>query len=175
MMISPSAVKWALVGIIPGVALGVFILLAISTEILGVFISLLLLVFVGIQVTRFHLKQTSKTILIGGFLGGIMSNTVGMPGVALALTMSKFEGPTFRSTINACVVMISVISSVVLIVAGEVATSHLKLASYTLIGALIGFKISGPLRHLVDRKGITEITYAISALGSMILLIRSVI
>ncbi|MDG2428652.1 MAG: sulfite exporter TauE/SafE family protein [Acidimicrobiales bacterium] len=171
--IDTSALWRTVVGLIPGVLTGALVLAKVNKETLGIVISLLLLAAIGLAATRVDLKPTSKTLLLGGTLSGFMANTVGMPGIPLAITMSHFEGPTLRSTMNTCVVMITTVSLGVLAFTNQIDGVHLVAAPVLLAAAIIGFFLSGPLRQVIDRQGITQFVYAIAVLGSLTLLVRS--
>jgi uncharacterized membrane protein YfcA len=155
-------------------AVGSFTLIATSTETLGVLISLLLLAVIGMQIARPQLKHTTSTLVFGGVLGGFMANTVGIPTVGLALAMSNFKGPTFRSTLNTCATVLTMISIVVLASTNQINRTDLITATVLMLGSTVGFFLSGPARHIVDRRGISQLVYAVSALGAASLLIRSV-
>jgi uncharacterized membrane protein YfcA len=171
--INVSALFRTVLGLIPGVLAGAMVLATVNKETLGVIISLLLLAVIGLTATHVELKPTSKTLLVGGILSGFMANTVGMPGIAPALTMSHFKGPTLRSTLNTCVVMITTVSAGVLAFTNQIHGVHLVAAPVLLTAAIFGFLLREPLRHLVDRRGATQFIHGIAALGSLALLIRS--
>ncbi|MDE0730886.1 MAG: sulfite exporter TauE/SafE family protein [Longimicrobiales bacterium] len=170
-----SVLKWTSVGFIPALAVGSFTLIVASTETLGVLIGLLLLAVIGVQIARPQLRRTISTLVFGGAVGGFMANTVGIPTVGLALAMSNFEGPTFRSTLNTCTAMLTMISIVVLASTNQIDRSDLVAAAVLTLAATFGFFLSGPVRHLVDRRGITQMVYAVAALGAINLLVRSMI
>ncbi len=169
-----SVLKWTSVGFIPALAVGSFTLIAASTETLGVVISLLLLVVIGMQIARPQLRHTTSTLVFGGVLGGFMANTVGIPTVGLALAMSGFDGPKLRSTLNTCAAVLTMISIAVLVSANQVGRSDLVAAAVLTPAGTAGFFLSGPIRHVVDRRGITQMVYAATAIGALNLLIRSV-
>ncbi|MDE0730884.1 MAG: hypothetical protein OSB36_08125 [Longimicrobiales bacterium] len=50
-----------------------------------------------------------------------------------------------------------------------------RAAAVLTLAATFGFFLSGPVRHLVDRRGITQMVYAVAALGAINLLVRSMI
>ncbi|MBH99959.1 MAG: hypothetical protein CL467_05060 [Acidimicrobiaceae bacterium] len=169
-----SVLKWVSVGFVPAMAVGSFTLIAASSRALGVLISLLLLAAIGMQLARPQLKHATSTFLVGGALGGFMANTVGIPTIGLALAMSNFEGPTFRSTLNTCTTGLTLISIVVLASTNQIDRTALITAGVLVFAAAVGFLLSGPIRHFVDRRGITQLVYAVAALGAVSLLIRSV-
>ncbi|MBJ32265.1 MAG: hypothetical protein CL466_12825 [Acidimicrobiaceae bacterium] len=168
-----SILKWISIGFIPALAAGSFTLIAVSTETLGVLISVLLLAVIGMQIARPRLKHATSTLVFGAALGGFMANTVGIPTVGLALAMSNLEGPTFRSTLNTCTTALTIISIVVLAATNQIDGSDLITASVLVLGSTVGFFLSGPVRHVVDRRGISQLVYAAAALGAVSLLIRS--
>ncbi|MDG2428349.1 MAG: sulfite exporter TauE/SafE family protein [Acidimicrobiales bacterium] len=171
--IDPSVLKWIAVGFIPAMGAGSFTLIVASEETLGIVIGLLLLAVIGLQITRPQLRRTASTLVLGGGLGGFMANTVGIPTVGLALAMSHFEGPTFRATLNTCTAFLTVISIVVLTAANQVGGSDLVAATVLTLGSTVGFVLSGPVRHVVDRRGISQMVYAVASLGAITLLVRS--
>ena len=169
-----SVLKWISIGFVPALAVGSFTLIAASTETLGVVISLLLLVVIGMQIARPQLRHTTSTLVFGGVLGGFMANTVGIPTVGLALAMSGFDGPKLRSTLNTCAAVLTMISIAVLVSANQVGRSDLVAAAVLTPAGTAGFFLSGPIRHVVDRRGITQMVYAAAAIGALNLLVRSV-
>ncbi len=168
-----SVLKWISLGFIPAMVAGSLTLIVASEETLGIVIGLLLLTVIGLQIARPQLRRSASTLVLGGGLGGFMANTVGIPTVGLALAMSHFEGPTFRATLNTCTAVLTMISIVVLAAANQVGASDLVAATVLTLGSTVGFFLSGPVRHLVDRRGISQMVYAVAALGAITLLTQS--
>ena len=57
--------------------------------------------------------------------------------------------------------------------ANEIDRSHLGVAAVLGCAATAGIFLSGPLRHVVDRRGAAQAVYAVGALGAVTLLVRS--
>ena len=62
---------------------------------------------------------------------------------------------------------------VVLASTDQIDSSDLVTATVLILGSTVGFFLSGPVRHVVDRRGISQLVYAVAALGAISLLIRS--
>jgi uncharacterized membrane protein YfcA len=108
-----------------------------------------------------------------GAIGGFTGTTAAIPLVPLALVMSRYKGPKFRSTLNGWGMMMAIVSVVTLTAANEIDRSHLAVAAVLACAATAGLFLSGPLRHVVDRRGAAQAVYAVGALGAVALLVRS--
>tara|TARA_B110000438_G_scaffold302396_1_gene359951 strand:+ start:152 stop:868 length:717 start_codon:yes stop_codon:yes gene_type:complete len=167
------ALKWAATGSLPGIALGTITLTSVNKDALGFLIGLLLLVAISLQVTGVRVQQNRFTLTLGGAIGGFMGITAAIPLVPLALVMSHYQGPKFRSTLNGWALMMTTLSVVTLTAANEIDRSNLGVAAVLGCAATAGIFLSGPLRHVVDRRGAAQAVYAVGALGAVTLLVRS--
>ncbi len=168
-----SALKWATIGLLPGVVLGTWTLTSVSKDVLGLLIGLFLLAVISLQATGFRLKQNQRTLSLGGAIGGFTGITAGIPLVPLALVMSHYQGPRFRSTLNGWGMTMAIVSVMTLAFANEIDRSDLAVAAVLALAAVVGIALSGPLRHIVDRRGVAQAVYAVGALGAVALLVRS--
>ena len=167
------ALKWATIGLLPGVALGTWTLTSVSRDGLGLLISLFLLSVIGLQATGYRVSQNQMTLSLGGAIGGFTGVTAAIPLVPLALVMSQYQGPRFRSTLNGWGMTMAILSAITLAFANEIDRSDLAVATVLASAAVIGIVLSGPLRHVVDRRGVAQAVYAVGALGAVALLVRS--
>ncbi|MEC9427436.1 MAG: sulfite exporter TauE/SafE family protein [Actinomycetota bacterium] len=167
------ALKWATIGLLPGVALGTWTLTSVSKDVLGLLIGLFLLTVTSLQATGSRVYQNQATLGLGGAIGGFTGVTAAIPLVPLALVMSQYQGPRFRSTLNGWGMTMAIFSVVTLTFANEIDRSDLAVATVLTSGAVVGIVLSGPLRHVVDRRGVAQAVYAVGALGAVALLVRS--
>ena len=167
------ALKWATIGLLPGVALGTWTLTSVSKDVLSLLIGLFLLTVISLQATGSRVNQNQMTLSLGGAIGGFTGVTAAIPLVPLALVMSQYQGPRFRSTLNGWGMTMTIFSVITLAFANEIDRSDLAVATVLASAAVVGIVLSGPLRHVVDRRGVAQAVYAVGALGAIALLIRS--
>ena len=154
-------------------ALGTWTLTSVSRDGLGLLISLFLLSVIGLQATGYRVSQNQMTLSLGGVIGGFTGVTAAIPLVPLALVMSQYQGPRFRSTLNGWGMTMAILSAITLAFANEIDRSDLAVATVLASAAVIGIVLSGPLRHVVDRRGVAQAVYTVGALGAVALLVRS--
>ena len=167
------AFKWAAIGLLPGVGLGAFTLTSVNKDALGVLVSLFLLAAVSLQVTGVRVQQNRWTLALGGAIGGFTGTTAAIPLVPVALVMSRYQGPKFRSTLNSWGLTMAIVSVITLASVNEIGGSHLVAAAVLVCAGSAGIILSGPLRQVVDRRGVARAVYAVAVLGAVALLIRS--
>jgi uncharacterized membrane protein YfcA len=94
--------KWALVGQIPGMLLGVVMLTAIPEKKLTLVFGLMVLIAVVLSAREWHPRPTSWTLLIAGTLSGLMGMTSSISGPPMAIvyqdTSETRLGGRFRVT-----------------------------------------------------------------------------
>jgi len=168
-----GALKWAVVGRIPGVLLGALALTAVSEDRLGVLFGALLLVGVGLKVTGVRTDRTPATLVGAGGLAGFMGTSVGVGGPPIALVFHDASGPEIRSTLSAFFLIGTTMSLVVLAAFGEFGGDDLVLSAWLLIPVLAGFLLSGPLRRVLDHGWLAPSVYVLSTAAAATLLVRS--
>ncbi len=171
--IDRTALRWALLGRVPGVLLGAWALTAVSEDGLGLLFGVLLLVGVGLKVTGLHAARTPWTLMGAGSLSGFMGTSVAVGGPPIALVLDGSSGPELRATLNAFFFVGTTISLVVLAVAGEFGVSDLLLALCLVPPVLIGVVLSNRLRPVLDRGWLAPAVYVLSGSFAVLLLLRS--
>ena len=173
--IDSASLRWAVIGLIPGVALGVLTLASVDKDRLGVLFGSLLLGAVCLKASGARMRRNCWTVTFGGSMTGFMGTTVGVGGPPMALVMSDVSAPVFRSTMNAFMMIGMPISVLALAIADEIALSDLVVAAFLVLSILIGFAISGPLRRFLDHEWLAPLVLAMSGLGAVSLLVRSLV
>ena len=171
--IDRRVLRWALVGRVPGVLLGVWALTAVSEDGLGLLFGVLLLAGVGLKISGLHAPRTPWTLMGAGGLSGFMGTSVAVGGPPIALVLDGSSGPEFRATLNAFFFIGTTISLVVLAMAGEFGTTDLLLALYLLPSMLAGVAFSSRLRHLLDQVWLAPVVYVLSSSVAVVLIIQS--
>ena len=172
--IDRKTLRWALVGRVPGVLLGVWALTAVSEDGLGLLFGILLLAGVGLKISGLHAPRTPWTLMGAGGLSGFMGTSVAVGGPPIALVLDGSSGPEFRATLNAFFFIGTTISLAVLAMAGEFGATDLLLALYLLPSMLAGVALSNRVRHLLNQVWLAPVVYTLSSSVAVVLVIRSV-
>jgi len=171
--IDRKVLRWALVGRVPGVLLGVWALTAVSEDGLGLLFGVLLLAGVGLKISGLHASPNPWTLMGAGGLSGFMGTSVAVGGPPIALVLDGSSGAEFRATLNAFFFIGTTISLAVLAMAGEFGTADLLLAFYLLPSMLAGVAFSNRVRHLLDQVWLAPAVYTLSSSVAVVLVIRS--
>ncbi|MDP6868710.1 MAG: sulfite exporter TauE/SafE family protein [Acidimicrobiales bacterium] len=171
--IDRKVLRWALVGRVPGVLLGVWALTAVSEDGLGLLFGVILLAGVGLKISGLHASPNPWTLMGAGGLSGFMGTSVAVGGPPIALVLDGSSGPEFRATLNAFFFIGTTISLAVLAMAGEFGTTDLLLAFYLLPSMLAGVAFSNRVRHLLDQVWLAPAVYTLSSSVAVVLVIRS--
>lgn len=168
-----GALKWAVVGRVPGVLLGALALTAVSEDRLGILFGSLLLVGIGLKVTGVKTRRTPRTLLGAGGLAGFMGTSVGVGGPPIALVFHDASGPEIRSTLSAFFLVGTTMSMVVLVAVGEFGSDDLVVSAWLVLPVLAGYVLSGPLRRVLDHGWLAPAVYVLSGSAAVMLLVRS--
>lgn len=174
--IDRSALSWALLGRVPGAALGAFLLVEVFSEWgLSVFLASVILVGVALSVTPIRLPRGRSIIAVGGFVSGVSGTATGVGGPPLALTLQHVEPRRLRGTLSVYFLLAASLSLVFLAAWGEFGTTHLLAVAVLVPGQLVGYLLSGRLVHLLDRGYTRPALLAISVAAALSLLIRALL
>ena len=94
-----SGVKWALVGRVPGVALGALALTAVSADAMSLLVGLAVLAGVALGFARVKLSPDPRVLLGAGLLSGVFGTIASIGGPPLALVYQHEPGPRLRGTL----------------------------------------------------------------------------
>ncbi|MDG2428473.1 MAG: sulfite exporter TauE/SafE family protein [Acidimicrobiales bacterium] len=167
--------RWALVGRVPGVLLGVWALTQVSEDRLGLLFGTLLLLGVGLRISGVRTSRTPWTLVGAGGLSGFMGTSVAVGGPPIALVLNDASGSELRSTLNAFFLIGTTISVISLTIVGEFGVSDLLLAVCLIPSVLIGVALSSRLRDVLTRAWLAPAVYGLSSSFAVILVIRSLV
>lgn len=146
------AVGWALVGRLPGTAAGAMVVVAAAGARLRPVVGLVVLVAVGISLLGRQVRRRPSTLIGVGIASGVMNMVAGLGGAPFGLVCRDMPGPTLRSTLASYVLAGGALSTIALVVAGQLGLTALRLTAVLMPGVLIGFGLSTLLVPLADRK-----------------------
>jgi uncharacterized membrane protein YfcA len=164
-------VRWILLGRIPGVALGVWILGVVTQESTQVLFGLMLLGVIALSMYRGGIPRNRTTLATAGTVSGITGTTVAVGGPPIALVLTG-EASRLRADL-ATLQLISILMTVGgLWLGGHIELHDASVAARLLPSLIGGFGLSRLLIGHLDRDRTTSAVYAISAAAAVALLIK---
>ena len=137
-----TGLRAAIFGRIPGAIAGAFLLTVLSTNVIAIFLGVLVLVAVGISITGIHVRPSIRNLFFIGSLSGFMGTTTSIGGPPMALIYQHETASRFRGTINGFFIAGIIISLSALYFVGELGQTELLASLALLPGILLGFLIS---------------------------------
>lgn len=165
-----SGVGWAMVGRMPGTALGVLAVALLPARPFSVVVGASVLVCVALSLISWHPQPTPRALVIGGIAGGTFGTAATIGGPPIALVYQHAKGPTIRATMAVYFAVGSLFSVAALAVGGQVHADPLAKAALLMPFLVAGFALSGPLRRVLDA-GWTRSAVLAVASGSAVLLV----
>lgn len=169
-----SGIRWILVGALPGVASGAYVVAVLPTGRLEIAFSTLVLVAVGMSVAGWTIRPTPATSCGAGLLAGFMGTATSIGGPPVALLYQREAGPTIRSTVNAFFFVATVLSLTSLAVVGEFGPDRILDGLALWPGVAVGIGLSGFTRRHVDRGRARAAVLLVAAAAAIIVLARAV-
>jgi uncharacterized membrane protein YfcA len=167
-------VGWAMLGRLPGTAIGVLVVDALPQKQFLVVVGLGVLAFTLLSVISWHPRPTAPALTTAGLLSGALGTAMAIGGPPVALLYQNERGARIRSTLSAYFLLGSFVSAVSLALAGHF-SGHDALSALELVPFLLtGFALSGPVRKHVDAGGrIRYLVLAFAGASALVLIGRS--
>jgi uncharacterized protein len=168
-----AGVGWALLGRLPGTALGVLAVALLPPRWFGVVVAATVLVCAGLSVVRWQPQPTAPALFVAGVVSGAGGTASGIGGPPVALLYQNMGGPRVRATLGAYLMAGSLVSLLGLTAGGEVRLDTLRAAAILLPFMIAGFAVSNPARRLLDRGWTRPAVLALAGGGAIALLVQS--
>ena len=165
-------VKWAIVGRLPGTALGVAAVAALPADGLTVMFCLLVLVAVALSLSGRRVRPTPRTLAGAGFASGVMGTATSIGAPPLALVYQDAPGARLRATLAGFFVVGAGLSVAGLALAGELGAGELGAAGVLVVPMLVGFAASRPAARVLDAGWTRPAVLAVSSASALFLLVR---
>ena len=165
----------ALVGRVPGTALGVYVVAAHPPAVTAVVVGVVVLGAVALSVLTWKPRPTPRALFVAGVVGGVGGTATSIGGPPVALLYQRASGPVLRSTMGMYFLVGNSFSLAALTVAGEVSGDDVRRALLLLPFLLAGFWLSGPLRRHVDGPRLRVAVLVLSASSAVALLARTLL
>ena len=167
--------KWALLGRIPGVLIGVTTLVVVSRDRIALAFGVLIVASVGVSVVVPRIRISRMSLFGAGVVSGFLGTTVSTGGPPMALLYQHATGTRIRATLAGYFTVGVSMSLVSLVVVGRLGRVELVLASLLLPGALIGFVTSGPLATALDRGRTRGAILLVSFVAGLTVIVRHLV
>ena len=165
-------VGWALLGRVPGVLAGVWVVKAASPRALAVIVGVMVLAAVALTAWTVTVPRTPRTLVLAGAVSGVTGTATSIGGPPMALVYQHARGPRIRATLAVYFVAGSAVSMGALAAGGEL-PARAVVAGLLLVPFMIaGFAAAGPLRRYLDGGRIRVAVLVVAALSAVLLLIR---
>ncbi len=164
---------WILLGRIPGVVLGMGLLLIATQQMLDVFIASVVLLGVGILSTPIRLRRSPLVDLAIGTFSTMTGYVSAIGGPPVALLLRDARGPELRSTLGAVFAVGVVITLSVRAVSHQMSRLDLRLGALLVPIVVLAMLLSRRLHPWVEGKLLSRAVLATSALAAIGLLLRA--
>jgi len=144
-------IGWAIVGRIPGVAIGALTLAAMSPRTLGFTLGALTLFAVVLTATKLRIERKPLWLFFSGCISGFMGTTSAIGGPPIALLYQHDEGPTVRASLAAYFVVGSLMSIGALAIVHRFGLPDLVQGATMLPGVGVGFVLSRRFGAFLDQ------------------------
>ncbi|PJC86646.1 permease [Vibrio sp. HA2012] len=137
--ISVGGLKMAILGRIPGSVIGGLLLVWVSTQILELWLGLLVLMAVIISLLPFRFEPTPRRMVIAGFFSGFFGTSSAIGGPPMALLLQHQDANQLRGNLAAFFCFSSMISLVVQMYAGFLTWHHLTITLPLIPAVVLGY------------------------------------
>ena len=166
-------VKWALVGRVPGVALGALALATISVKGMLLLDGLAVLAGVALGMSRVKLSPGPRVLLAAGLISGIFGTIASIGGPPLALVYQNEPGPRLRGTLAGYFIVGALMSLAALLMVGRYGADEVLWTLLLLPGTVLGFACSGRFTGWLDAGRTRRAVLAITVVAGIAAVLRS--
>jgi uncharacterized membrane protein YfcA len=168
--------RYLLLGRVPGTALGVAVVAAVSTNALAVIVGAVVLVAVALSLTASHLHPgitpTSATVV--GVTTGITGTAAAIDGPPLALLYQHDPAPVFRSTLATQFAIGTVFTITGLVLGGALHGWQLLLGLSLMPSYFAGLALSLVIRPRLAGRNLRPAVLTIAALTGVAAILRAI-
>lgn len=137
-----GGLKMALIGRVPGSIAGGILLVLVSTDVLALWLGLLVLFAVAVSLLPYRIEPTPIKMGIAGFFSGFFGTSSAIGGPPMALILQHQEANQLRGNLSAFFVFSSIISLIIQIPAGFLTLHHLWITIPLIPSAWLGYKLA---------------------------------
>lgn len=164
---------WAFPGRFVGTALGAWLVVVASVTTLSVVIALVVLAAAALSVVRWKPQPTSANLLIASTISGIGATATSVGGPPIALVYQHQPPAVLRCTLAVYFLVGNLVSLATLLAVGHLSARQSLFGLIFIPFLIVGFAISLLLRRRLDVGKTRSLVLVISAVSSVVLLVRA--
>jgi uncharacterized membrane protein YfcA len=168
-------VGWAMVGRVPGTAIGVLVVDALPQRAFFIAVGLGVLSFTVLSLSSWRPRPTPPALTTAGLVSGAFGTAMAIGGPPVALLYQHEQGARIRSTLAAYFMIGSLLSAAALAMSGHLDGHDVGSAALLAPFLVVGFALSGPARRLVDGGRIRYAVLFIAGGSALVLITRSLL
>lgn len=162
------------IGLLPGSAVGAWIISIVPTGQLGIVFAIVILLGIALTTSGLDLPLNRASALVAGAVAGTMGASSGIGAPVVAILYQHASGPRVRATLALIYSVASMLILVALASFGRFGSTE-ALAGFALMpGFLAGYWVANRLRHRLGQLASRPVVLSVSAVAAMALLIRSI-
>ncbi|NVF15707.1 TSUP family transporter [Vreelandella maris] len=166
-----DSIGMALVGRLPGNALGIWLLLAAPMLLLEKLIAIIVLFAVLVTLCRFKLPVNRITLFGAGVLSGIFGTVAAIGGPPMVILMHGLPADQVRGNLAAFFILTSLLTIITLAFANQIQLWHFQVALTFLPAVLVGNAVADAIAHRLDRRLLQGASLALCTLAALGLLL----
>ncbi|SEL00595.1 sulfite exporter TauE/SafE family protein [Nonomuraea pusilla] len=166
-------VGFAVLGRLPGSAVGALIVVYVSVTTLGVFVGVMVLLAVVLTARAPRVPRNGATITGAGFLSGVTGTATGIGGPPIALVYQSAKGPQIRATLAMFFFLSAGQSLVILAAVDRLPSRALATGAALIVPMALGFLASRPLRRYLDGGKVRVAVLGVAATSAAALILQS--
>ncbi|MFJ2619260.1 sulfite exporter TauE/SafE family protein [Glutamicibacter sp. NPDC087344] len=167
--------SWALLGRIPGSMIGTWLVVLLPLTALTWAVALSVLAGIAASFIGWRPVPHRRALVTAGALSGIMGTATATGGAPMAIIWQGQEPARVRGTMSAFFLVGSVISVLLLALAGQVSAQMLTTLLWMSPVVVAGFFLSRWINKFMDARRLRYAALGVSILGSLVLIIRLLI
>jgi uncharacterized membrane protein YfcA len=144
----------ALIGRVPGSIAGGILLVMVSTDMLALWLGILVLFAVVVSLLPFRIEPTPTKMGIAGFFSGFFGTSSAIGGPPMALLLQHQEANQLRGNLSAFFVFSSIISLVIQMPAGFLTWHHVWISVPLIPASWVGYKLAQLTTHSLPKEKI---------------------
>ncbi len=137
-----GGLKMALIGRIPGSFAGGALLVMVSTQVLSLWIGILVLTAVGLSLMPVRLTPTPRRMAIAGFFSGLFGTSSAIGGPPMAILLQHQDANRLRGNLSAFFVVSSILSLIVQVPTGYFTWHHVVITLPLIPASWLGYKLA---------------------------------
>ncbi|PRZ43748.1 hypothetical protein CLV47_102439 [Antricoccus suffuscus] len=165
---------WAFPGRLIGTALGGWLVVVVSSDVLGFVLATMVLAAALVSLVHWRPRPRPGNLLAAGFVSGVGATATSIGGPPIALVYQNQHPAVVRSTLAVYFLVGNIFSIGALLAVGHLTARQGQFALIFLPFVIAGFALAVWLRRYLDLNKTRAAVLGLSVISSLVLIIRAV-